>query len=134
MTLYVDSSAFLKRYLREPDSDRNERLMLEDPEWVTARHTAVEIRRTLSRDLEGNALTEARGYFGRDWALTRVVELNEAVCEVAAQIAEAIRLRTLDALHLGAAQAAGSGQLPFLTYDARQAQAARALGWTVLGV
>lgn len=27
----------------------------------------------------------------------------------------------------------GAGALPFLTYDARQAQAARSLGWTVLG-
>ncbi|MFQ5665989.1 MAG: hypothetical protein ACE5I7_06105 [Candidatus Binatia bacterium] len=28
---------------------------------------------------------------------------------------------------------AGGSALPFLTYDLRQAQAARSLGWTVLG-
>ena len=133
MTIYVDSSAYLKRYLAEPDSEVNERMMLADPDWVTARHSSVEIRRTLARSLRGTALTTARENFGRDWALTKVIELNEVVCETAALIAEASGLRTLDALHLGAAQGAGSGQLPFLTYDARQARAARALGWTVLG-
>jgi hypothetical protein len=36
-------------------------------------------------------------------------------------------------MHLAAAERAGAGSLPFLTYDVRQAQAAGSLGWTVLG-
>jgi predicted nucleic acid-binding protein len=44
-----------------------------------------------------------------------------------------IRIRTLDALHLAAAERAGGGTLVFVTYDIRQAQAARSLGWPVLG-
>jgi hypothetical protein len=31
------------------------------------------------------------------------------------------------------AERAGGSALPFVTYDLRQAQAARSLGWTVLG-
>jgi hypothetical protein len=39
-----------------------------------------------------------------------------------------------DALHLAAAVRVGGVGTPFLTFDARQAQAARALGLAVLGV
>jgi hypothetical protein len=41
--------------------------------------------------------------------------------------------RSLDALHLGTAKVVGGGALPFVTFDLRQAQAARALGWFALG-
>jgi predicted nucleic acid-binding protein len=42
-------------------------------------------------------------------------------------------VRTLDALHLAAAQRVGGAAVPFLTFDVRQAQAARGLGLTVVG-
>ena len=43
MSLYVDSSALLKRYVDEPDSDAAETLLGSDPSLVTARHTIVEV-------------------------------------------------------------------------------------------
>lgn len=61
------------------------------------------------------------------------MELTAEVCEAAAEIAEVAGARTLDALHLGAAKVVGGGTLPFVTFDLRQAQVARSLGWTVLG-
>lgn len=133
MTLYVDASALLKLYFEEPDSDHAEELLSSDPEWVTARHTAVEVRRNLARELGGSELAAARRQFERDWRAMAVVELTAEVCEAAAQIAELTGARTLDALHLGAAKVVGGGALPVITFDLRQAQAARALGWTVLG-
>lgn len=42
-------------------------------------------------------------------------------------------VRTLDAMHLGAATRLGTA-LTFLTFDVRQAVAARALGFAVVGV
>jgi predicted nucleic acid-binding protein len=59
-------------------------------------------------------------------------ELDAATCELAATIAEQTGVRTLAALHLGAARRLGVG-LTFLTFDVRQAQAGRALGLTVVG-
>ncbi len=41
--------------------------------------------------------------------------------------------RTLDALHLAAARRVGGTQLAFVTFDIRQAQTARALGFAVVG-
>ncbi len=132
MSLYVDSSSLLKRYVAEPDSDIAERYLLADKVWVTARHTLVEVRRNLARLLQGNELQEAQQYFHRDFLRTNVVELDETTCDLAAQIAETYLLRTLDALHLAALRRIGQ-DVPLLTFDIRQAQAARLLSITVLG-
>lgn len=85
MSIYVDSSAFLKLYFDEPDSGRAEEVLSADPTWVTARHTAVEVRRNLSRELRAAELAAARRQFARDWQNTAVVELTSGVCEAAAR-------------------------------------------------
>jgi predicted nucleic acid-binding protein len=41
VSLYVDSSALLKRYVEEPDSDLADSLLRSDPSLVTARPTVV---------------------------------------------------------------------------------------------
>ena len=63
----------------------------------------------------------------------RLETLDETTCETAAGIAEMTGVRTVDALHLAAAQRIGGAAVPFLTFDVRQAQAARSLGLTVVG-
>ena len=133
MSLYVDTSALLKRYVAEDESDACERLLLGDDSWVTARHTWVEVVRNLSRLLSGAERARVKRAFRTDWDRMHVVEIDATTCERAGDLAETLQLRTLDALHLAAAERAGAGGLPFLTYDIRQAQAARSLGWTVLG-
>jgi predicted nucleic acid-binding protein len=132
LSLYVDSSALLKRYISEPDSQVAEQYLLADPVWVTARHTWVEVRRNLARLLNGNDLFEAQRYFESDFRRTHVVELDETTCAHAAQLAEAFLLRTRDALHLAALRRVGP-DIPLLSFDIRQAQAARTLAITVLG-
>ena len=134
MTLYVDTSALLKRYIDEDDSETFQRHLSDDSVWITGRHTEVEIRRNLARLLDGRALGLAQQSFREDWARTNVVELDAVLCGMAADLAEVTQARTLDALHLAAAQRVGGGQLPLLTADLRQAQIARGLGWAVLGV
>ena len=133
MSIYLDSSAFLKLYLDEPDGEHAEDMLVAGGEWVTGRHTAVEVRRNLSRALVGSELVAAQRQFRRDWENTAVADLTEEVCEVAAQFAELTGVRSLDALHLAAAKVIGSGAFPIVTFDLRQAQAARSLGWVVLG-
>ena len=41
MTLYVESSALLKTYIDEPDSDEAEELLRSDRVLVTGRHTVI---------------------------------------------------------------------------------------------
>ena len=133
MTLYADSSALLKRYVDEPDSEAADVLLRSDPVLVTGRHTLVEVRRNLARLLEDRDLRSARAAFAADVEVLALVELDSETCEAAATIAEMIGVRTLDALHLGAAQRLGASAITFLSFDVRQAQAARSLGMTVVG-
>ncbi|GIU86482.1 MAG: hypothetical protein KatS3mg009_0997 [Acidimicrobiia bacterium] len=133
MTTYVDTSVLLKRYVDEPDSDRAQELLAADPELATGRHTIVEVRRNLARLLMATDAAAARVAFADDVGALSIVELDAATCETAAAVAEQTGVRTLDALHLGAALRLGTA-ITFLTFDARQAHAARALGFPVAGV
>ncbi len=134
MTLYVDTSALLKRYIEEAESATCEGYLLADPIWLTCRHTWVEVRRNLARLCQGEDLAQARAAFEADWSSFHVVELDEVTCSIAADIAETTLARTLDALHLAALRRVGPSDVTLLTYDVRQARAARELGMRVLGV
>lgn len=132
MTTYVDSSALLKRYVDETDSAAADALLRSDHELLTDRHTIVEVRRNLARLLVGRDLRAARSAFADDLRAFSIIELDEATCESAAAIAETTGVRSLDALHLAAAQRVSAPGLSFLTFDIRQAQAARAIGLSVV--
>jgi uncharacterized protein len=133
MSLYVDSSALLKRYVDEPDSEQAETFLQSDPTLLTARHAIVEVRRNLARLLEERDAAAARAAFLDDITVFSIIELDHLTCDAAADIAEIPGVRTLDALHLAPARRAGGSAVPFLTFDVRQAQAARGLGFTVVG-
>jgi uncharacterized protein len=129
--LYVDASAIVKLHVDEPESRTARSLLAND--WVSAGHTLVEVRRALWRTLPGRAYEAARATFAEQWTETQVVHLDAPTCTRAAELAEATGTRTLDALHLAAADRVGD-ELPFVTFDVRLAAAARSLGWRVLGV
>lgn len=134
MTGYVDASALLKLYVAEPDTDEALAAMRSVETWATARHTLVEVRRNLARLLDERNLAIAQEAFAKDWQAMLVVELDEVACLRAAELAEQTGVKTLDALHLGAAAMAGADDgLPIVTFDSRMGSAARSLGWTVLG-
>lgn len=133
MTAYLDASALLKLYVGEPDSGLAAELIHGFATWTTGRHTLVEVRRNLTRLLDGEKLAVARRAFADDWDRMIIVELGEVVCVRAAELAEETGAKALDALHLGAAVGAGSDALPLVTFDRPLAGAARSLGWTVLG-
>jgi hypothetical protein len=134
MPIYVDTSALLKRYLDEPDSDAAESYLLSDTSWFSGRHTYVEVRRNLARALSDEELVRMRDVFEEDWRRMTIVELDEVTCRLAADIGEQTGLRSLDALHLGAASRVGADVLSLVTFDVRQALVARQLGFALLGV
>ncbi len=133
MTTYVDSSALLKLYVDEADSDDAQRLIDADPVLVTAWLTLVEVRRNLARLLSGPALTRAREACERDLDAMALVSLDERGWRRAADIGEITGVRSLDALHLAAAQQLHVPDLLFCTFDLRLGQAARSLGFRVVG-
>jgi predicted nucleic acid-binding protein len=133
MTLYVDSSALIKRYVAEEGSDVAEAALLADTEWVTGRHTLVEIMLALHRRLGDAEFGVARSAFERDWERSFVVALDDAVCRRAADFGVATGARSMDALHLAAADRAGGRSVPIVTFDIRLGHAARSLGFSVIG-
>ena len=132
MTLYVDISALIKRYVQEHDSEVAVQLMSSDPVLVTSRLTLVELRRNLTRLLRGNELNSARRRAQADLDAFALVSLGAATCNEAVRIAEQTLCRSLDALHVAAALRTGTSTT-MLTFDIRQAQAARSAGLSVIG-
>ncbi len=133
MTLYVDSSALVKRYVAEDDSDRVDAILLADPDWVTGGHTYVEVSLALQRRLGVAEHDIALDAFEQDWQRTFVVALDEVVIRRAAELGMASGSRSLDALHMAAAERAGGRSMPVFTLDVRLAHAARSLGFTIVG-
>ena len=133
MTLYVDASALAKRFVDEADSDQAESLLLSDRSWATGRHTYVEVCLALHRRLGEAELRIAREGFERDWRRLLVIAVDDAVCRRAAELGAMTGSRTLDALHLAAVERVGARSVPIVTFDLRLAQAARSVGFRVLG-
>jgi len=133
VTLYVDTSALMKRYVSEPDSDLAEHLMGSEPVLVTSQLTEIELRRNLTRLLEGEELIRTRRRVQSDLHSFAVIALDAVTCNEAARLAEMTLCRSLDALHIAAARRVGQ-ETTFLTFDIRQGQAARSAGLTVIGV
>ena len=121
----------MKRYVRETQSDFVLRAMASDLAWAACAVAAVEAHLTLcARFGEPLAREAARRNLEVDWARFAVVPLQEVVLVRAIEIGCQTRIRTLDALHLAAAERLSSG-VTLLTFDERQAAAARELGFTV---
>lgn len=133
MTLYVDTSALVKRYLREAETPIAVRLIDASGHRLTARHTIIEIRRCLAVNLTKGQLKGAQERFAEDMLAFSIVELDRAVCDRAAAVAEQFHVRTLDALHLAAAERAVGPKGQFLSFDQRQTAAARRLGFEAIG-
>jgi len=133
MTTYVDSSALLKRYVSEPDSEFAISLIDADEVLATSWLTVVEVRRALSQLLHGNELTSALQVVHDDIERMAMVLPDAITWHSAADIAAALSVRSLDAVHLACAQRLRIPSLRFVTFDVRQAVAGRALGFAVLG-
>jgi predicted nucleic acid-binding protein len=133
MTTYVDSSALLKRYVGEPDSDFAISLIDADDVLATSWLTVVEVRRALSQLLHGNELASALQAVHDDIERMALVLPDATTWLAAADIAAALSVRSLDAVHLACAQRLRIPSLRFVTFDVRQAVAGRALGFAVLG-
>jgi predicted nucleic acid-binding protein len=92
-----------------------------------------EVRRVLAIPLCPEARQSGRDAFLRDWERMAIVALDTTTCAMAADLAEYIGVRTLDALHLAAGSRVGAPAPRLVTFDTRLATAARQLGWPVVG-
>lgn len=133
MTTYVDTSALVKLYVAEADSPDALRYLRSDPVLVTCWLTVVETRRTLARALSGADLHRSLRANEVDLDGMALINPDERVWRAAADIAMETGVRSLDAVHLAAARALEIDDMSFCTFDLRLGQAARHLGFRVIG-
>lgn len=132
MISYVDSSVLLSRYLGQERANEASQMIRGSAFVATPRIAEIEVKRGLAFVDSPAERLMCQGLFADDWRGLSVVECDRGLAEVAATIAAHTRVRSLDAIHVASALVVGAGQ--FLTFDQRQAEAARAFDLKVVGV
>lgn len=131
--LFLDTSALLKRYVEEAGTDLVLRRMDEDREWAVASVARTEAEITLCRlGFEPDGSAEVWRRLREDWERCHVIPVDPTCLGRAAEIGCRYEVRTSDALHLAAADRLPR-PLVVLTFDRRQADAARSLEFAVEG-
>lgn len=129
--LYTDASALVKRYVSEADSDRTARWINDADHIACVRVGYTETFRAISVAL-GEEAGPPLATFERDWQSVVLLEVDDALVRRAAVIAVGLGVRTLDALHLAAAEQLTGPDFWLLTWGRRMWLAARTLGLQVL--
>lgn len=125
MALYLDSSAFVKTLVPEPES-RALRLFLRlHGRRVSSALLRAEALRAV-RHLGPDAVATARSGLRR----VNLIAVTDALLEAAGTLEPRI-IRTLDALHLATALSLGDDLEAVVTYDERMTEGARQLGLPV---
>ncbi len=131
MTIALDTTALVARYVSGPGHGAVLEAMAADPDWCASALALTEATVLIERLAEPAQVRSLRGMLLEDWASFAVVPVDQACLERAAELGRAHPLRTIDALHLAAAD-----RLPrpvrFATLDAHQIPVAESLGFAVV--
>jgi hypothetical protein len=131
--LFLDTSALVKRYVEEEGTELVLRRMDEDTTWVVSAIARAEIEISLCRlGFDPDQAADLWQRLREDWERCHVVPVDPACLAGAADIGCRYQVRTLDALHLAAADRLPP-PLVLLTFDQRQADAARSMALVVEG-
>jgi uncharacterized protein len=132
-SLYLDSSALLKRYLEEEFSQQCEETIVKYQDKYISQIGVTETLINLRKRLSASEFAMATKLFEADIAIFNIIEFDEATSDLAVEISEGTNLATLDAIHLASAASLGSKTIDFLTYDKVQRKAAKSLGFKTPG-
>lgn len=122
--LYLDSSAFVKLAVEEPETAALQRFVADR---AGSRRVSSALLRTEAlravRHLGAEALATVREGLRR----VDLVGIDDRILDAAGTLEPRV-LRTLDAIHMATAQAVGDDLDVIVTYDDRMIEAARLLG------
>lgn len=139
MILFCDTSALVKLYIRESFSDELRELAAQARALAVVRIAWAEAMAVLARRVRESpgdfAVAETvRGRLRIDWPSFAVVEVTQAVVDLAGDFAESFALRGYDSVQLAAArivQDSAAETVFFACFDKRLEKAAKVLGLTV---
>jgi predicted nucleic acid-binding protein len=123
---YLDSSAIVKLVVHEPESAALSRYLRGRRPLVASALARVEVLR-VSASFGPQAQERARDVLNR----FELIRINDRVLTLAGGLMPP-ELRSLDAIHLATASLLATTLGKVVTYDARMAEAARGLGWSVV--
>lgn len=131
MTVALDSSGLLARFLTGPAGDLARASTAADPDWCASALALTEALMVVDQlDADPSERDDLRRALRDDWERVHVVPVDGRCLDRAAELGRTQPLRTVDAVHLAAAD-----RLPrpvtYVTFDPRQIPVALALGFDV---
>jgi predicted nucleic acid-binding protein len=124
--VYLDSSALVKLVVEEEESEALIDHLRERPKRASCALARVEVVRAV-RAQGRPAINRARQLLER----ISLLRLDDMLLDQAA-VLDGATLRSLDAIHLAAAQTLGDGLVEVITYDQHLANAAQRIGLRVI--
>jgi predicted nucleic acid-binding protein len=121
--VYLDSSALVKLVVREPESRALRAYLRREPDRLSCGLARTEVLRAV-RPVGPAAVETAR----RVLRSIHLIRLDDALLDAAGML-EPLAVRSLDAIHLAAAQLVAPTLRALVTYDRRTAAAAASLGF-----
>jgi predicted nucleic acid-binding protein len=136
MIVYLDTSALVKLYVDELNSDAVRQYVEQAELIATCPLTYVEARATIARKVREGEFTRRVQErlvtaLDGDWEQYLIVDVSAALCRFAGDLAETHPLRGGDAIQLASALTTDSeaqGEVLFLCFDERLRTAAEAEG------
>lgn len=132
MTLFLDSSALLARFIDGPDRAIVNDAMATDAAWCASALALSEAlmlaERMCADPVEADDLRRA---LRDEWERVTVVPVDQLCLDRAAEIGRSQPVRTVDAIHLAAADRLPR-PLRFVTFDANQIPAALGMDFEVI--
>lgn len=140
MILYCDTSALVKLYIVEADSDRVKKRLAEAEAVAVCRIAWAEAHAAFSRRArevpdDTAVIDQAKDALAADWQRFVIMEIDQSLVERAGSYADTFALRGYDSVQLAAAsELARISQSPtlFACFDARLNKAAKILGMSGL--
>ena len=136
MILFCDTSALVKLYILEDSSREMQTLAGAASAIAVCRIAWAEMMAALARRArefpkDADAIEVVRKRLRTDWARYVVVEVTQALVELAGEYADTFALRGYDSVQLAAArtlQDMAGEEIQFACFDTRMGKAARMLG------
>ncbi len=138
---YFDTSALVKNYIQESGSAQA-RSLFRSHRFLSSSITPVELmsalmRRKARRELAAEELPRILARARDDRSYWKLLDIGLSVLSESEELVQRTEMRTLDAIHVASwmiFQAASSIQIPFVTGDTRQRDAASRLGLDVVWI
>jgi predicted nucleic acid-binding protein len=132
MTCHLDTTALVARYLDLPERDIVVDAMATDGDWCASALALTEALALIERLTDDPlARDDLRRALRDDWERFVSVPVDQACLDRATELGRSQPLRTVDALHLAAADRLPR-PLTYVTFDHRQIPVALALGFDVV--